>query len=53
MTGAISGAYYGEEAIPKEWVERLEGGKKGKRYIRWLGEELYHIKLQLMQRDGW
>ncbi len=53
MTGAISGAYYGEEAIPKEWVERLEGGKKGKRYIRWLGEELYHIKLQLMQRDRW
>ncbi|MCK4475344.1 MAG: ADP-ribosylglycohydrolase family protein [Methanophagales archaeon] len=44
MTGAISGAYYGEEAIPKEWVERLEGGKKGRSYIKWLGEELYRIK---------
>lgn len=44
MTGAISGAYYGEGAIPKEWVEKLEEGEKGKSYIRWLGEELYRIK---------
>jgi len=44
MTGAISGAYYGEGAIPKEWEERLEEGEKGRSYIRWLGEELYRVK---------
>jgi poly(ADP-ribose) glycohydrolase ARH3 len=47
MTGAISGAYYGEEAIPNEWVERLEEGEKGRSYIRKLAEDLYTIKLQL------
>lgn len=44
MTGAISGAYYGEGAIPTEWVERLEEGEKGKSYIKRLAEELYHLK---------
>ncbi|MDI6810315.1 MAG: ADP-ribosylglycohydrolase family protein [archaeon] len=44
MTGAISGAYYGEGAIPTEWVERLEEGGKGKSYIKRLAEELYHLK---------
>lgn len=44
MTGAISGAYYGDGAIPKEWVEGLEEGKKGRSYIRRLAEELYRIK---------
>ena len=45
MAGAISGAYYGEEAIPKEWVEKLEEGEKGRSYIKWLGEKLYRIKI--------
>ena len=44
MTGAISGAYYGEEAIPGDWLERLEDGAKGKRYIKRLAEELYTQK---------
>jgi len=44
MTGAISGAYYGEGAIPNEWVEKLEEGEKGKSYIKRLAEELYHSK---------
>jgi poly(ADP-ribose) glycohydrolase ARH3 len=44
MTGAISGAYYGEGAIPTEWVERLEEGEKGRSYIKRLAEELYHLK---------
>ncbi len=44
MTGAISGAYYGEGAIPEEWEEKLEEGKKGRSYIKWLGEELYRVK---------
>jgi len=44
MTGAINGAYYGEGAIPTEWVEKLEEGEKGKSYIKRLAEELYHLK---------
>ncbi len=44
MTGAISGAYYGEGTIPKEWVEKLEEGEKGRSYIKKLAEGLYHIK---------
>jgi len=44
MTGAISGAYYGEGAIPNEWIEQLEEGEKGKSYIKRLAEELYHSK---------
>jgi poly(ADP-ribose) glycohydrolase ARH3 len=44
MTGAISGAYYGEGGIPNEWVEKLEEGEKGKSYIKRLAEELYHRK---------
>jgi len=44
MTGAISGAYYGEEAIPADWLERLEDGAKGRRYIKRLAEELYCSK---------
>lgn len=42
MTGAISGAYYGAECIPDEWLSQLEEGKKGKSYIIWLADELYY-----------
>jgi len=44
MTGAISGAYYGDRAIPSEWMEQLEDGEKGKSYIKRLAEALYHSK---------
>jgi poly(ADP-ribose) glycohydrolase ARH3 len=44
MTGAISGAYYGDGAIPREWIEQLEDGEKGKRYIKMLADELYQSK---------
>ncbi len=44
MTGAISGAYYGDGAIPNEWIEQLEDGEKGKSYIKRLAEELYVAK---------
>jgi poly(ADP-ribose) glycohydrolase ARH3 len=44
MTGAISGAYYGDGAIPREWVEQLEAGEKGKRYIKMLADKLYNSK---------
>ncbi|MBN1762690.1 MAG: ADP-ribosylglycohydrolase family protein [Methanomicrobia archaeon] len=44
MNGAISGAYYGEKAIPVEWRELLEEGEKGKSYITRLAAELYRSK---------
>jgi poly(ADP-ribose) glycohydrolase ARH3 len=44
MSGAISGAYYGDSAIPREWVKQLEAGEKGKSYIRMLAEKLYNSK---------
>jgi poly(ADP-ribose) glycohydrolase ARH3 len=44
MTGAISGAYYGDRAIPREWVEQLEEGEKGKSYIMMLADKLYNSK---------
>ncbi|MGC9444889.1 MAG: ADP-ribosylglycohydrolase family protein [Candidatus Methanospirareceae archaeon] len=44
MTGAICGAYYGEQAIPSEWLAQLEDDEKGKRYIQRLAEELYNSK---------
>lgn len=44
MAGAIAGAYYGLEAIPEEWLLRLEDEEKGKSYILHLAEELARIK---------
>lgn len=48
MTGAISGAYYSEAAIPKAWLERLEDGEKGRSYIKKLAEDLCQLKLHLL-----
>lgn len=42
MTGAISGAYLGIEAIPEKWRERLEN----REYIEELAEKLWRIKTQ-------
>jgi poly(ADP-ribose) glycohydrolase ARH3 len=33
MAGAVAGAYYGLDQIPKEWIEPLEDGVKGREYI--------------------
>ena len=40
MTGAISGAYHGVEAIPEQWKSRLERGD----YIEELAEKLWFVK---------
>jgi poly(ADP-ribose) glycohydrolase ARH3 len=40
MTGAISGAYHGFEAIPEQWRSRLEQ----KDYIESLAEKLWNMK---------
>jgi poly(ADP-ribose) glycohydrolase ARH3 len=44
MTGALAGAYYGYGAIPERWMDRLENGPRGKRYVMSLAERLAHIK---------
>ena len=41
MTGAISGAYLGVEAIPEAWRQRLEN----RGYIIELAEKLWHAKM--------
>jgi len=40
MTGAISGAYHGIEAIPERWKARMER----RAYIEELAEKLWQIK---------
>jgi len=40
MTGAISGAYHGVEAIPQRWLEKLENYE----YLKSLGEKLWELK---------
>jgi len=42
MTGAIAGACYGIEEIPKEWRDKLEN----REYIEKLAEKLYETKIK-------
>jgi len=41
MAGAITGAYYGREAIPGRWLAELEDRK----YIEQLAVRLWEIKI--------
>jgi poly(ADP-ribose) glycohydrolase ARH3 len=49
MAGALSGTYLGIQAIPKQWIERLERGPKGGEYLTQLAEKLYRLYLQTSQ----
>ena len=42
MTGAIAGACYGIEDIPKEWTDTLEN----RQYIEKLARELWRLKTE-------
>ena len=46
MTGAISGAYHGKNAIPTQWLGDLENGEKGRDYIEQLAIQLWKLKTQ-------
>jgi len=46
MTGAISGAYHGIEAIPTSWIEKLER----RDYIENLARQLWKVKAELAKR---
>jgi poly(ADP-ribose) glycohydrolase ARH3 len=41
MAGALCGAFLGTPGLPSEWLERLEGGPRGKRYLRTLAGQLF------------
>jgi ADP-ribosylglycohydrolase len=41
MTGAIAGAHHGAAAIPARWLDALEDGPKGRRYIERLADRLF------------
>jgi len=41
MTGALAGAHLGVNAIPAEWLDALENGKKGRDYVMELGRKMY------------
>ena len=43
MTGAMSGAYLGCSGIPRQWLEGLEGGERGRDLISRLGERLFEL----------
>ena len=44
MTGALAGAYYGANAIPRDWIHPLENGAKGRDYVIKLAEKLAELK---------
>jgi poly(ADP-ribose) glycohydrolase ARH3 len=41
MVGAIVGAHVGERGLPKEWMEQLEDGPRGRSFARDLAERLF------------
>ncbi len=43
MTGAISGAYLGSLAIPQRWLDKVETGPRGRKYIVTLARRLHTI----------
>lgn len=43
LSGSLSGAYLGVDAIPIQWIENLEQRGKGCLYIQKLGKELYDV----------
>jgi poly(ADP-ribose) glycohydrolase ARH3 len=52
MTGAIAGAYYGYDEIPREWVVGLENGPKGRDYVLSLAERLAEMKNQSLTAEA-
>jgi poly(ADP-ribose) glycohydrolase ARH3 len=41
MVGAIVGAHVGEKGLPKEWIEQLEDGPRGRSFVRSLADRLF------------
>ena len=45
MTGAVSGAFYGERSIPRDWLKSLESGVVA--YLTKLAEDLYELSKEI------
>jgi poly(ADP-ribose) glycohydrolase ARH3 len=43
MAGAVAGAYHGAGAIPRDWLEAMEDGEKGRSYVASLAERLFEL----------
>jgi poly(ADP-ribose) glycohydrolase ARH3 len=41
MSGALCGALVGEEAIPSDWINRIEKGPRGGSYVAGLAERTF------------
>jgi len=44
MAGAVAGAFWGQASIPKQWLDVMENGEKGKDYISELASRLAEMK---------
>jgi len=44
MAGAIAGAFWGAGLIPRQWLDRMENGEKGRDYINELALRLAELK---------
>lgn len=47
MAGALSGTYLGISAIPTRWLEALEDGPKGYRYLHSIADRLWQLHQRL------
>ena len=44
MAGAVAGAYYGQDGLPQNWLDRLENGPLGRDYVLALCRRAAEIK---------
>jgi len=44
MAGALAGAYYGLQSIPRTWFDALENGRLGRDYVIALAREAARLK---------
>lgn len=51
MTGALSGAFLGVDAVPFRWLDGLERGPRGREYIRGLADDLFLLWLEDYSAD--
>jgi len=44
MAGAVAGAFWGQASIPRQWLDVMENGEKGRDYITGLASRLAELK---------
>ncbi len=52
MLGSVLGVHNGIEAIPSDWIEDLENGRKGRDYLFLLADALLRLSLRLAEPEG-